>query len=145
MTILAILRHLAFGMLLALLSALVVRAMIALRVMDTPEARKAHDRPTPKGGGAGIVVAFLAGLLLLYAFAQFARLANEYFLGVIAASVAIALVAFLDDLFDWPFAVKLGIQAVAALVAVSTGIYLHDYRIPNVGPVHVGWIGPPVT
>src|SRR5580700_382660 len=126
MTLAALLRHLAAGLGLALLSALVVRAMISLRVMDTPEARKAHDRPTPKGGGAGVVVAFLVGLLLLYGLAQFARLANEYFLGVIAASVSIAAVAFLDDLFDWPFVVKLGIQAVAALVAVGTGIYLHD-------------------
>jgi UDP-GlcNAc:undecaprenyl-phosphate GlcNAc-1-phosphate transferase len=145
MTSLAILRHLAFGLGLAVLSALVVRAMIGLRVMDTPEARKAHDRPTPKGGGAGIVVAFLVGLLLLYGFAEFARLANEYFLGVIAASVAIAVVAFLDDLHDWPFVAKLGIQALAALVAVGTGIYIHDYRIPYVGPVYVGWIGPPAT
>jgi UDP-GlcNAc:undecaprenyl-phosphate/decaprenyl-phosphate GlcNAc-1-phosphate transferase len=145
MTSLAILRHLAFGALLAVLSASVVRAMISLRVMDTPEERKAHDRPTPKGGGAGIVVAFLVGLLLLYGFAQFARLANEYFLGVIAASVAIAVVAFLDDLYDWPFVAKLSIQAIAALVAVSTGIYLHDYRIPYAGQVYVGWIGPPVT
>lgn len=141
----AILRHLAFGLGLAILSALVVRAMIALRVMDTPEARKAHDRPTPKGGGAGIVVAFLAGLLLLYQFAEFARLADEYFLGVIAASFAIAVVAFLDDLHDWPFTAKLGIQALAALVAVGTGIYIQDYRIPYIGPVYVGWIGPPVT
>jgi UDP-GlcNAc:undecaprenyl-phosphate GlcNAc-1-phosphate transferase len=145
MTSLAILRHLAFGGILALLSAIVVRAMIGLRVMDTPEARKAHDRPTPKGGGAGIVVAFLVGLLLLYGFAEFARLANEYFLGVIAAAFAIAVVAFLDDLYDWPFVVKLGIQALAALVAVSTGIYLQDYRVPYVGSVYVGWIGPPVT
>lgn len=145
MTSVAILRHLAFGLGLALLSAVIVRGMIALRVMDTPEARKAHDRPTPKGGGAGIVVAFLVGLSLLYPFAEFARLANEYFLGVIAASVAIAVVAFLDDLHDWPFTAKLGIQALAALVAVSTGIYIHDYRVPYVGPVYVGWIGPPVT
>lgn len=145
MTPLAILRHMAFGVGLAILSAIVVRAMIALRVMDTPEARKAHDRPTPKGGGAGVVVAFLVGLLLLYRFGEFARLANEYFLGVIAASIAIAVVAFLDDLYDWPFTVKLGIQALAALVAVGTGIYIHDYRIPYVGPIYVGWIGPPIT
>src|SRR5207342_1934543 len=97
-----------------------VRAMIALRVMDTPEARKAHDRPTPKGGGVGIVIAFLTGLLLLYRFAEFARLANEYFLGVIAASVAIAVVAFLDDLRDWPFMIKFGIQLLAASIAVAT-------------------------
>jgi UDP-GlcNAc:undecaprenyl-phosphate GlcNAc-1-phosphate transferase len=145
MTFFAILRHLAFGALLAVLSAIVVRAMIALRVMDTPEARKAHEQPTPKGGGAGIVIAFLVGLLLLYRFAEFARLANEYFVGVIGAALAIAVVAFLDDLFDWPFVVKLSIQALAALVAVGTGIYLHDYRIPYLGSVYVGWTGPPVT
>src|ERR1700722_14280189 len=145
MTSLAILRHLAFGALLALLSAIVVRSMIALRVMDTPEERKAHDRPTPKGGGAGIVAAFVVGLVLLYNFAEFARLANEYFLGVIAASVAIAVVAFLDDLYDWPFTVKLGVQLIAVLVAVGTGIYVHDYSIPYVGSVYIGWFGVPAT
>ena len=30
--------------------------MIGARVMDTPDDRKAHDRPTPKGGGVGVVV-----------------------------------------------------------------------------------------
>jgi UDP-GlcNAc:undecaprenyl-phosphate GlcNAc-1-phosphate transferase len=141
----AILRHLAFGMGMVLLAAAVVRAMIAMRVMDTPAARKAHDRPTPKGGGVGIVVAFLVGILLLYRFAEFARLADEYFLGVIAAAFAIAVVAFLDDLYDWPFTVKLGVQALAALVAVGSGIFLHDYRIPYVGAVYIGWIGVPLT
>ena len=145
MTSAAILRHLAFGLSLSLLSAIVVRSMIALRVMDTPEARKAHDRPTPKGGGAGIVAAFVVGLLLLYNFAEFARLANEYFVGVIAASVAIAVVAFFDDLYDWPFTVKLGVQLIAALVAVGTGIYVHDYSVPYVGPVYIGWFGAPAT
>jgi UDP-GlcNAc:undecaprenyl-phosphate GlcNAc-1-phosphate transferase len=145
MTSLAILRHVASGLGLALLSALVVRAMIGLRLMDTPEARKAHDRPTPKGGGVGIVAAFLVGLVLLYYFAAFARLANEYFVGVIAAAVAIAVVAFLDDLYDWPFLVKLGVQTLAALVAVGTGIYIHDYSVPYVGAVYIGWIGVPVT
>jgi UDP-GlcNAc:undecaprenyl-phosphate/decaprenyl-phosphate GlcNAc-1-phosphate transferase len=145
MTSLAILRHFAAGVGLALLSALVVRAMIPVRVMDTPDARKAHDRPMPKGGGVGIVVAFLVGLVLLYRFAEFARLANEYFLGVIAAAFAIAVVAFLDDLFDYSFLIKLGVQTLAALVAVSTGIYIHDYSVPYVGAVYIGWIGVPVT
>ena len=145
MSSLAFLRHLAFGFGLTMFSAVVVRLMIAICVMDTPAARKAHDRPTPKGGGVGIVAAFLVGLVLLYAFGEFARLANEYFLGVIAASFAIAAVAFLDDLRDWPFTVKLGVQTLAALVAVGTGIFLHDYRVPYLGPVFIGWIGVPIT
>ena len=141
MTLVAFLRHLGLAGLLVLLSAATVRLMIAARVMDTPEARKVHDRPIPKGGGVGIVVTFLAGIGVLYRYGEFARLADPYFLGVIEASVAIALVAFLDDLFDWPFTVKLGAQVLAALVAVSSGLYVTDYRIPYVGAVPVAWLG----
>jgi hypothetical protein len=107
MTLAAILRHLAFAAALALLSAAVVRAMIAVRVLDRPDPRKVHTRDTPKGGGVGVVAAFLVGIAVLYRFAEFARLADPYFIGVIEASVAIAVVAFLDDLFDWKFTVKL--------------------------------------
>ncbi|MBN8898901.1 MAG: undecaprenyl/decaprenyl-phosphate alpha-N-acetylglucosaminyl 1-phosphate transferase, partial [Rhodospirillales bacterium] len=119
--------------------------MIAVRVMDTPAARKAHDRPTPKGGGVGILVAFLVGIGLTYAFAAYARLPDPYFQGMLAASVAIAAVAFLDDLFDWPFVVKLGAQVLAALVVVGSGFYVTDYRIPYVGPLMLGWLGPLAT
>jgi UDP-GlcNAc:undecaprenyl-phosphate GlcNAc-1-phosphate transferase len=145
MTLAAFLRHLGFAALLVLLSAATVRGMIAVRVMDTPEARKAHDRPTPKGGGVGIVVTFLAGIAVLYRFAAFSRIADPYFLGVIEASVAIAVVAFLDDLFDWPFVVKLAAQVLAALVAVSSGLYVTDFHIPYVGPLSLAWIGIPAT
>jgi UDP-GlcNAc:undecaprenyl-phosphate GlcNAc-1-phosphate transferase len=145
MTLAAFFRHLDFAALLVLLSAGTVRLMIAARVMDTPAARKAHDHPTPKGGGVGIVVTFLVGIAVLYRFAEFARLANPYFLGVIEASVAIAVVAFLDDLFDWPFIVKLGAQVLAALVAVSSGLYVRDFRIPYHGPLPLAWIGIPAS
>ncbi len=145
MTLAAFLRHLGFAALLVMLSAATVRMMIAARVMDTPQARKAHDRPTPKGGGVGIVVTFLVGIAVLYHFAEFARLANPYFLGVIEASIAIAVVAFLDDLFDWPFTIKLGAQVVAALVAVSSGLYVIDFRIPYFGPLPFAWAGVAAT
>src|SRR3984885_12825953 len=145
MTLAALLRHLTFAAGLAFLSATIVRLMIAARLMDRPDGRKAHDRPTPKGGGIGIVVAFLVGIGVLYQFAEFARLADPYFLGVIEASVAIAVVAFLDDVYDWNFSVKLAAQVLAALVAVGSGLYLRDYRLPYVGTLPVGWLGPPAT
>jgi UDP-GlcNAc:undecaprenyl-phosphate/decaprenyl-phosphate GlcNAc-1-phosphate transferase len=145
MTLAALLRHLAFAATLALLSAGVVRLMIAVRVLDHPDPRKVHTLETPKGGGVGVVVAFLVGIAVLYRFAEFSRLAEPYFVGVIEASVAIAAVAFLDDLFDWKFTVKLGAQILAALVAVGSGIYLQDVRLPYVGPLYVGWLGVPAT
>lgn len=146
MTLTAFLQHLAFVVGLALLSAAMVRLMITARLLDHPDAhRKLHQQPTPKGGGVGIVVAFLVGIGVLYRFADFARLAEPYFLGVIGASVAIAVVAFLDDLFNWPFTVKLVAQVLAALVAVATGLYVHDYRFPYVYNVDLVWLGPPLT
>jgi UDP-GlcNAc:undecaprenyl-phosphate GlcNAc-1-phosphate transferase len=145
MTYAALLRHLGLAALLVLLSAGIVRMMIAVRIMDRPEARKVHDRPIPKGGGVGIVLTFLVGIAVLYNFAEFARLANPFFLGVIEASVAIAVVAFLDDLFDWPFIVKLGAQVLAALVAVGSGLYVTDFRIPYIGPLPFAWAGVAAT
>jgi UDP-GlcNAc:undecaprenyl-phosphate GlcNAc-1-phosphate transferase len=146
LTLTALLRHLGFAVILMLLSAGTVRLMIAARVMDTPEQRKAHVHPTPKGGGVGIVVAFLVGIAVLYRFAAFARLADPYFLGVIEASVAIAVVAFLDDLYDWPFTVKLGAQLLAALVAVGSGLYVSEFHMPAaIGPLPAVWPGLVVT
>ncbi len=145
MTLLALSRHLAFALGLALISAIVVRIMISARVMDRPDARKVHDRPIPKGGGVGVVVAFLVGILVLYQFATFARIDESYFLGVIGAAFAIALIAFLDDIYDWPFAIKLGTQVVAALVAVGSGLYVADVRLPYLGAVPLGFWGMAVT
>lgn len=131
--------------LLALLSAGTVRLMIGVRVMDTPNARKAHDRPMPKAGGVGVVVAFLAGIAALYAWGGFARLAEPYLRGVIMASAAIALVSFADDILDWPFIGKLAAQLLAALAAIATGLFVRVYRIPYVGAVDLGWVGALLT
>ncbi len=131
MTLDAFLHHLAFCAVLAALSAVAVRSMIFLRVMDTPSARKMHDRPIPKGGGVGIVLAFLLGIAVLYQVAEFSRLADPYFRGVILAAAAIAVVAFLDDVRDWPF--------------IGSGLYVHDIRVPYVGAVSIGWFGAVAT
>lgn len=145
MTAAAVLRHLLFCAGLAALSAAVVRGMIAVAVLDRPDPRKAHTRPIPKGGGVGVVAAFLLGVAALYEFAEFSRLADPYFRGVIAASAAIAAVAFLDDLRDWPFAVKLAAQLGAAGVVVGSGLYVSALNLPGWGTVPLGWLGPPLT
>ncbi|HEY0181236.1 MAG TPA: undecaprenyl/decaprenyl-phosphate alpha-N-acetylglucosaminyl 1-phosphate transferase, partial [Rhodopila sp.] len=69
MTLAALLTHLGFCACLALFSAAIVWGMTRVGVMDTPGARSSHTRPTPKGGGVGIVAAFLVGIVVLYRFA----------------------------------------------------------------------------
>jgi len=145
MTAAALLKHLLFCAALAVVSAIVVRAMMDARVIDTPNARKSHTRPTPKGGGVGIVVAFMLGVSTLYGYADFSRLAEPYFRGVILASAAIAVVAFLDDIRDFRFTVKLAAQVLAACVAVGSGLYVRVFSLPSIGPVDIGPWGILVT
>lgn len=145
MTLFAFLHHLAFCAGLAVLSAVMVRAMIGARIMDQPDPRKAHRTATPKGGGVGVVAAFMLGISVLYGFADFSRLADPYFRGVILAAFLIAVVAFIDDLRDWPFTVKLAAQVVAALAAVGSGLYVRVYSVPYLGEVDLGWFGAAAT
>lgn len=141
----AVLRHLAFAVVLAVVSAAVVRLMIAYPILDHPNARSSHMRPTPRGGGVGVVVAFVLGMVVLYAGAAFARLPALQFGGVIGAAVAIALVSLWDDVADLRFAVKLGAQGLAALVAIGSGLVLERFALPWVGEVPLGWLAVPIT
>ncbi|MBV8912719.1 MAG: undecaprenyl/decaprenyl-phosphate alpha-N-acetylglucosaminyl 1-phosphate transferase [Acetobacteraceae bacterium] len=145
MTTEALLRHLLFCALLAFLSGGIVRVMTTAGVLDRPDPRKAHTRPVPKGGGVGVVAAFLAGIVALYLFADFSRIAEPYFLGVIGAATTISVVAFFDEIRDWPFTVKLGAQVLAAGVAVASGLVVSSVNLPLLGPVELGWIGVPAT
>ncbi len=145
MTLLAFAKHILFCLGLALVSALVVRAMIDARVMDLPDARKAHSVPIPKSGGVGIVTAFLLGISVLYGFADFARIAAPYFRGVILAAAAIAIVSFADDVRDFPFAVKLAAQVLAALAAIGSGLVVRSLNLPLIGPQPLGLLAIPAT
>jgi len=141
----AVLRHLAFATLMALLSAAAVRLMIAHPILDHPNARSAHTRPTPRGGGVGVVLAVVAGMVALFFGAEYARLPPPQFLGVIGAAVAIALVSLWDDVADLRFTVKLAAQAGAALVAMAAGLVLDRLALPWIGEVPLGWLGAPLT
>ncbi|MDO9711662.1 glycosyltransferase family 4 protein [Paracraurococcus lichenis] len=138
MTLAALSQHLVFACLLALLSAGAVRAMIAFPILDHPNARSAHVRPTPRGGGVGAVLAFVVGMLVLYQVADQARIAERQFIGVILAAIAIAGVALVDDMRSLPARLRFGAQLAAALVAVASGLTISRLAIPYVGPVELG-------
>jgi UDP-GlcNAc:undecaprenyl-phosphate GlcNAc-1-phosphate transferase len=142
---LALPRHLALLAGLALFSGIIVRIMISIGVPDHPDPRKAHSKTTPKSGGVGIVAAFLLGFVLLYLYGRVSRIAEPYFLGVIAAACLIAIVAFLDDLYDFPFIVKLAAQLLAAAAAVGAGLTARRFAIPYVGTIDLGIAGPALT
>jgi len=137
--------HLAVAVPLGLVSALAVRAMIARPILDVPNHRSSHARPTPKGGGVGPVLAFVLGMLLLWQVEGLSAAAEPRFLGVVLAAAAIALVALADDIRDFRFLVKLTAQAFAALVAIGSGLVLQRIALPWVGEVPLGALGVALT
>lgn len=141
----ALIEHLAFAGSLAVLSALVVRLMIAFPILDQPNARSAHSRPTPRGGGLGVVVAFVGGMSALFLTATYARIADPQFIGVILAALAIAGVALVDDAKSLSARLRLGAQAAVALVAVGSGLVLSRLALPWIGVVEMGWVGVVLT
>jgi UDP-GlcNAc:undecaprenyl-phosphate/decaprenyl-phosphate GlcNAc-1-phosphate transferase len=140
-----LLTHLAFAAVLALIAAGVVRLMIAYPILDEPNARSAHTRPTPRGGGLGAVIAFVIGMLVLYRIADFARIAERPFIGVILAALAIAAVALVDDMRSLSARLRLAAQLAAGLVAVGSGLVVSHLALPWYGPVALGWLGVPLT
>lgn len=145
MALSAIAGHLAFALLLALVSAGAVRAMIARPILDVPNHRSAHKQPTPRGGGVGPVAAFTLGMVVLFFHADAARIAERQFIGVILAAIAIAVVALVDDIRALPARWRLLAQVLAALVAMANGLVLTRIALPWTGAVDLGWLGPPLT
>ncbi len=71
-----------------------VRAYALKHLIDIPNARSSHRTPTPRGGGVGIVAAFLlAAAWLLMA----ERLSPDVFLALAGGGLAVAAVGFWDD------------------------------------------------
>lgn len=141
MTAWAAFQHAGFALALALLSWLVTQAMISVRIMDVPNERSSHARATPRGGGVGIVVAFGAGLAMLWLLADDTRLARPYFLGLAIGAFAIAAVSFVDDLRETPLMLRLAAQVVGTGAALWFGLALNEIWLPVVGRIELGWFG----
>lgn len=85
-------------------------------IIDRPNSRSNHDRPTPRGGGIGILAGFFIALALMpeQAPASSAMLAGLAVCGGIAG-----VTGLLDDLFTLPEALKFIILAAISLALAA--------------------------
>lgn len=86
--------------------------ILALRkrtiLLDIPNLRSNHKKPTPKGGGIAVVIALMICLS-----------AADIGYGVILALLMLAAVSLLDDLIGVPIIVRLIVQALAVAIPLS--------------------------
>lgn len=112
----------------ALVAFLVRHYLVRRRILDIPNGRSSHTTPTPRGGGIGVVVAFL---LTVLAFVRVGVILAGLGSALIGGGLTIAAAGFLDDHFRLPAWLRLLIHCGAAGWAL--------WRLDGVGPLHLGW------
>ncbi len=111
--------------------------MIRLAVLDTPSHRSSHARPTPKGGGVGVIVAFLVFVPAALWWRGGGIPVDT--LAILGAVAALALISWFDDLRQFPPLVKLLAQALTAAVILWGLGPLPTWRLPGLA-ISFGWL-----
>lgn len=88
------------------------------QILDHPNWRSSHTRPTPRGGGLGILAAWLPAAVAVLAIAGTGAAAIRPFVCTIVAVALLAALGFRDDRAETGPAAKLAIQLVAAGLVV---------------------------
>ncbi len=107
-----------------LLTPLLRRWAIRAGVVDVPDERRAHQRPTPRGGGLALVVGFYVAALVGFRFPwewSGGSLDVEWLNSFILGSSVLVLVGLLDDVRGLKPPVKLFGQVVAASLMFASG------------------------
>ena len=113
---------------------LLIGALTRRQILDHPNHRSSHDRPTPRGGGLAVVAAVVAGWGAAFALGQ----APSALLWPLVAAGGLAVVSFLDDLY--------GLGARLRLLAQSAAVALGLWGVPGHGlfgeflPAPVDWV-----
>ncbi|MEN3166491.1 UDP-phosphate alpha N-acetylglucosaminyltransferase [Gluconobacter sp. OJB] len=100
--------------------------MIRAGVLDHPVARSSHTRPTPKGGGIGIVGAFVLCLIPALRTAHTPVSLIPAITGLLIGMIVLGAVSWLDDMRPFPARYKLAAQFLAAIIAAFGATYGTD-------------------
>lgn len=107
-------------------------------LIDIPNERSSHTRPTPRGGGLGIVMATLIGILFVVE-------PTPAVWAYITAGALIALVSWIDDVRSLSNRIRFGVHLLGAILVIMGGGWVEQVQLPLVGMITIGWVGIPLT
>jgi len=146
MTLLAFLKHLLFALGLFLFSSIICWKIInRSKILDTPNHRSSHSKPTPTAGGLAIVATFFLGMGILYFIADKTMIVQKFFLGFTFSSLLIAGMSLYDDYRQKPFSLRLITQVIAIVVVICFGIVITDINLSFSGNTALGLWGYLIT
>jgi UDP-N-acetylmuramyl pentapeptide phosphotransferase/UDP-N-acetylglucosamine-1-phosphate transferase len=101
------------------LSAITAFIVKRIGIFDHPNERSSHDKPTPRGGGLGIIVGFIAGIGFA---AEWPPAQTAALLGIGFGGVLAALLGLLDDIYTLHEKAKFAVlAAISILLAALVG------------------------
>ncbi|MCD6268627.1 MAG: hypothetical protein J7J71_00645, partial [Deltaproteobacteria bacterium] len=90
-----------------------------VRLLDHPNERSSHDLATPKCGGVGIVVSFVAGVYLSQLWGVKCLVRPNVLYSFIIPVLLVASISLADDIQELSPTFRLGVQIVAALLFLA--------------------------
>jgi len=92
--------------------------------IDIPDAKRhIHKSPTPRMGGLAIFIAFLVSVLI------FANITTQV-QGILLGAILIVVVGAIDDVLNLNAWLKFGVQILAAVIAVLSGVLINVVSNP---------------
>jgi len=119
-----------------LLTPVVKKLAFRFGVVDTPNARRPHQRPTARGGGVAVFIAVQAACLLAFALPwprHQGGLDFAWWQHFALASLILFVVGIIDDVKGMKPLIKLGGQTLAALLVALNGTHfgtIWKYTLP---------------
>ncbi|HKY64786.1 MAG TPA: MraY family glycosyltransferase [Acidimicrobiales bacterium] len=119
------------------LTPVMIRLSWRFGVVDRPDARRVHTRPTPRLGGAAIVAGFLVGFGVAGLTGEFRPVFRTIAppLGVVLSTLTMYLVGQLDDLRDVSAPAKTAGSVLSGSILAVSGVAILFFRVPFVGLV----------
>ncbi|TQV79747.1 MraY family glycosyltransferase [Denitrobaculum tricleocarpae] len=95
---------------------LVLKLLVRHGIFDTPNERSSHAQPKPRGGGLAVLAILLPswGLISLFHGA-----APPGFLAVLAATLILAAISWLDDVKNQPVVLRLIVQFAVVIAGIA--------------------------
>jgi UDP-GlcNAc:undecaprenyl-phosphate/decaprenyl-phosphate GlcNAc-1-phosphate transferase len=114
------------------LTPLVRRLAILAHAIDQPSDRKIHPRPTPTGGGVGLLLGVAAGLTAAYFVPSLRSTFKESseLQGTLVAAAVITSIGLVDDLMTLSAPAKIAGQVLAAGLLAISGVELLFFWFP---------------
>jgi UDP-GlcNAc:undecaprenyl-phosphate GlcNAc-1-phosphate transferase len=119
---------------------MVIKLANKLNVVDHPDSRRVHTKPTPRLGGLAIFVAFMISIFYALQFMEIPY-------GILVGAFIIVLTGFIDDKFQIRPWQKLFGQSLATAIVLIDGLQINSISMPfteMIIPVSI-WVALPVS